>query len=99
MALEVGDPIKGTGLSGAIAAVRKKAFPKTYNPARDPLIKPEAAAIINYLIENMEVNIPSLIASGTVTNGSVTVDPDTGIGALDDDDITVTIEERTGTIS
>lgn len=57
MALEVGDPVKGTGLSGAIAAVRKRAFPKTYKPGKDPLVKKEAEAIINYFKENAEIEV------------------------------------------
>ena len=54
MVLEVGDPVEGTGLAGAIAAARKKAFPQTYNPSKDPLVKLEAEAIINYLVENQD---------------------------------------------
>lgn len=57
MVLEVGDPVKGTGLAGAIANARRKAFPKEYNPAKDPLVKLEAKAIIDYLVENMEVSV------------------------------------------
>jgi len=98
MALEVGSARDGTGLSGAIAAARKKAFPKTYNPARDPLVEKEAQAIIDYLVENIEVHVPAATATGAVDSGAVTVDPVSGVGALDSTDVTVEIEDRTGTI-
>lgn len=69
MALEVGDPVRGTGLAGAIAAVRKEAFPKTYNPAKDPLVKKEAKALIDYIIENMEISVQvdTMTGEGTGT--------------------------------
>lgn len=67
MVLEVGDPVKGTGLAGAIATVRKKAFPKTYNPEKDPLIKKEAEALINYIKENMVVSVQVNLETGEGT--------------------------------
>lgn len=57
MALEVGDAVKGTGLAGAIARARKKAYPEGYNPHMDKLVNLEAKAIIEYLVENTEVTV------------------------------------------
>jgi hypothetical protein len=54
-------------LAGALAAARKKAFPKTYNPAKDPSAKWEAKAIIDYLTENAEVTVDTGTGEGTIS--------------------------------
>lgn len=103
MALEVGDPVRGTGLAGAIAAARRKAFPKTYNPAKDPLVKLEAEAIINYLKGNMEVHVTvdTGTGEGQVDDDGVTVSTITGDGSINDPGVTVDTGtgEGTGTIT
>lgn len=52
MTLEGGNAVKGTGLAGAIARARRIGYPKTYTPGNDPLVNPESAAIVEYLVVN-----------------------------------------------
>lgn len=99
MALEAGNAVKGTGLAGAIAAARRKAYPGLYNPKKDPVVDLEAEAIISYLKENMEVHIPAITATGAVGDDGVTVSLSTGKGTLDSSDVAVDVPERKGTIT
>jgi len=52
MTLEGGNAVKGTGLAGAIARARKKAYPEGYVSSKDPLIDLESKEIIDYLVAN-----------------------------------------------
>lgn len=65
MALSGGNAIRGEGLAGAISRARKKKYPK-YDPAKDKGLDEESRAIVEYLINNIEVY----------------VDPDTGQGVI-----------------
>jgi len=68
MSLDAGDAIKGTGLAGAIAGARKEAYGKMYSVKDDARgINLEAAAIIDYLVNNTEVAVQELPGGTTVT--------------------------------
>ena len=56
MTLIAGDAVKGTGLAGAIAKARKKAFPAGYDPRKDKSVNLEAKAIIDYFVDNAVIN-------------------------------------------
>jgi len=72
MALEAGDAMKGTGLAGAIAEARKKAWGKKY-PLKDDAkaINLEAAAIIEYLVANTEVEVTDVEPGSGTAPGTI----------------------------
>lgn len=72
MALEAGDAIDGTGLAGAIAGARKEAYGPSY-PLKDDAkaINLEAAAIIDYLIANTEVEVTDVTSGSETAPGTI----------------------------
>ena len=85
MALEGGDAVRGTGLAGAIAAARKKAYGNRYSVMADARgLDEEAAAIIEYLVANTEVSVNVTVADGIPVETPDTLTgetTDTGTGA------------------
>ena len=76
MALEAGDAVRGTGLAGAWARARRKAYGKRYKVEDDARgLNLEAQAIIDYLVENTEVVVTEL-------PGGTTVTPTPGVGNI-----------------
>lgn len=72
MALDPGDAMQGTGLAGAIAAARKKAYGAKYKAKEDAkAINEEAAAIIDYLVTNTEVAVTGVTAGSDPASGTI----------------------------
>lgn len=65
MALQAGNAVKGTGLAGAIAKARKKGYPN-YDPSKDKAINHEAEAIVDYLVDNIEVYWDEVAGEGYI---------------------------------
>lgn len=72
MALDAGSAIKGTGLAGAIAGARKEAYGKRYKVKDDaPAIDLEAAAIVDYLVANTEVEVTDVEPGSGTAPGTI----------------------------
>jgi len=72
MALEAGSAEEGTGLAGAIAAARKKAYGRLYKVKDDARsIDMEAAAIIDYLVANTEVEVVDITVGSETAAGTI----------------------------
>lgn len=72
MALEAGDAIKGEGLAGAIANARKEGWGPDYKVEIEAkTINLEAAAIIDYLITNTEVEVTELPAGTPISPAGI----------------------------
>jgi hypothetical protein len=78
MALEGGDAVIGTGLAGAIAKARKRAYGSKYNVRADARgLNEEAAAIIEYLVANTEVSVNVTVDDGILVETPDTIHGDT----------------------
>jgi hypothetical protein len=72
MALIAGSAETGEGLAGAIANARKEAYGDKYKLKDDAkAIDLEAAAIIDYLVSNAEVEVTGVQSGGDTASGSI----------------------------
>jgi hypothetical protein len=98
MTMEGGNAVKGTGLAGAIARARKRAYPEGYVASKDPLVNLESKEIVDYFSANTIQNFigiqelsysqdlsTDLSYSGRIMMGDVIYNPN-GVTSLMDID-------------